>query len=192
MQTSVLGERLKDVQPCRGASHRQCKFKLEESERCTNVLGSGTRSQRHQKAGLALLKQEKNTVSTPRRENLWTPSCEGWDASPVHGAVSALQDKLRTGFAQGVCPTGNGAELLSAYPAHRLLCGQDPPGWKAADSLTGPKGASSNRCSRKWAIFVFMEIPLTVSRSVRIPSFSERESYAIVLPHSFGFLVIKM
>lgn len=58
-----------------------------------------------------------------------------------------------------------GAELLSAHPAHRSPCGysQDPPGQKAADSLTGPKGASSNRCNRKCAGFVFMEIPQTVS-----------------------------
>lgn len=48
----------------------------------------------------------------------------------MHGAVSALQDRLRTQLAQGVCPTGSGAELLSAHPAHRSLCGysQDPPG----------------------------------------------------------------
>lgn len=64
----------------------------------------------------------------PKEGNPLNTSCEGWDASPVHGAVSALQEKLRTQFAQGVCPTGNGAELLSAYPAHQLWCGQDPPG----------------------------------------------------------------
>lgn len=64
----------------------------------------------------------------PREGKPLNTSCEGWDASPVHGAVSALQDKLRTWFAQGVCPTGNGAELLSAYATHQLLCHQDPPG----------------------------------------------------------------
>lgn len=101
----------------------------------------------------------------PKEGNPLDRSCEGWDTSPVHGAVSALQDRLRTRLAQGVCPTGSGAELLSAHPAHRSLCGysQDPPGWKAADSLTGPKGASSNRCSGKCADFVFMEIPQTIS-----------------------------
>lgn len=66
----------------------------------------------------------------PKEGNPLDTSCDGWDASPVHGAVSALQNKLRTRFAQGVCPTGNAAELLSAYPAHQLSCGysQDPPG----------------------------------------------------------------
>lgn len=72
----------------------------------------------------------KKTQSASQEENPLDTSCDGWDASPVHGAVSALQDRLRTHFAQGVCPTGNGAELLSAYPAHQLSSGysQDPPG----------------------------------------------------------------
>lgn len=35
----------------------------------------------------------------PKEGNLLDTSCEGWDASPVHGAVSALQDRLRE-----VCP----------------------------------------------------------------------------------------
>lgn len=66
------GKRLKDVQPCWGASHWQCQSKLAESVGCTNVLGNGTPSQRLQKAALVLLEQEKTTVSIPRRETLWT------------------------------------------------------------------------------------------------------------------------
>lgn len=115
--------------------------------------------------GTSLTEKKKKPQSASQEGNPVDTSCDGWDASPVHGAVLALQDRARTCFAQEVCPTGNGAELLSAYPAHQLSSGysQDPPGWKAADSLTGPKGASSNRCSRKCANFVLMEIPQTVS-----------------------------
>lgn len=72
-------------------------------------------------------------------------------------------------------------------------CNEYPPGWRAAASLVEPKGASSNRCSRKCAIFVFMEVLLAVSQVCEgPPSFSEREIYRIFLPHRFGFLVIKM
>lgn len=80
--------------------------------------------------GTSLTEKKKKTQSASQEGNPVDTSCDGWDASPVHGAVLALQDRARTCFAQEVCPTGNGAELLSAYPAHQLSSGysQDPPG----------------------------------------------------------------
>lgn len=105
----------------------------------------------------------------PKEENPLDTSCKGWNTSPAQGAVSALQGKSRTWFAQ--------QEMVLMCSVHILLLSycvvmvRTLLAKKAADSLTGPKGASSNRCSRKCAISVFVEIPLTVSQECEDPFF---------------------
>lgn len=76
----------------------------------------------------------------------------------------------------------DGTELLSACPARYLMYGYNeyPHGLKAAASLAEPRGASSNSCSRKCAICVFMEVPLAVSQECEGPIFQrERDLWDI-------------
>lgn len=93
MQTSVLGRRTEGCSALLGCLAPAVSVPAGRVSRLYRCAWEWDTFSKMSESSLGTSLTGREHSQHPKEGNPLDTSCEGWDASPVHGAVSALQDR---------------------------------------------------------------------------------------------------